>query len=234
MSKSEISITTKDGNFMGYLSSPKKNGPGVIVIQEIFGVNQWLRNVCDNLAEKGFFALAPDLFWRLQPGIQLDPTDENDFNKGLELYGKFNVDQSIKDIQSSIDTLRNIDGCSGKVGSVGYCLGGLLTYLTAARTDVNASSGYYGVGIEGVLEESKKIESPLQLHFAEKDSFVPLETAESICNQLEKNNNVTTYIYPNCDHGFARDTDPSHYDSSAADLANNRTLDLFRNSLLGN
>lgn len=231
MNKKEISINTDDGDFMGYLSSPDKDGPGVIVIQEIFGVNQWLRNICDMLASHGYHALAPDLFWRLQPGIQLDPTNESDFSKGLELYGNFNVNQSIKDIQSSINWIRNLNECTGNVGSIGYCLGGMLTYLTASRTDINASSGYYGVGIEGLLKEESNIKTPTLLHFAEQDGFVPKETAQKICDKFEKNNNITTFIYPNCDHGFARDTDPSHYNENAANMANTRTLDLFQKTL---
>jgi len=231
MNKKEISINTDDGNFMGYLSSPEQDGPGIIVIQEIFGVNQWLRNICDMLASHGYHALAPDLFWRLQPGIQLDPTNENDFNKGLELYGNFNVDQSIIDIQASIDWLKKSDRCTGKVGSIGYCLGGLLTYLTASRTNINASSGYYGVGIEGLLTEATEIKTPTLLHFAEKDGFVPKETAEIICNKFKDNDHVTTFMYQDCDHGFARDTDPSHYNEEAANLANTRSLDLFQKTL---
>jgi len=231
MNSSEVTIKGKNGEFMGYLSAPDGGGPGVIVIQEIFGVNSWLRGVCDMLADQGFMALAPDLFWPLEPGVQLDATVEADFNKGLELYGKFDVDKGIQDIQASIDFLRSADGCTGKVGSTGFCLGGVLSFLTGARTDSDANVGYYGVGIEGLLGEAGKIKKPLILHIAEQDSFVPKEASDQVRETLQGHEMVTIYTYDGCDHGFARDTDVGHYDKAATDLAHGRTIDLFNEAL---
>ncbi|MBP01892.1 MAG: carboxymethylenebutenolidase [Rhodospirillaceae bacterium] len=231
MNSSEINISSKDGDFMGYLASPSEGGPGIIVLQEIFGVNSWLRGVCDMFAKEGYMALAPDLFWRQQAGIQLDPTNEADFAKGLEIYGEFDVDKSVQDIQASIDNLRNNDKCNGKVGSTGFCLGGLLSYLTAARTNSNANSGYYGVGIEGLLNEANNITTPLMLHIASEDSFVPKDVSEKICSHLNGYELINTFIYKGCDHGFARDTDPSHYNPEATKIAHSRTLDLFNKEL---
>jgi carboxymethylenebutenolidase len=231
MNSREISIQGEDGDFMGYLATPPAGGPGIIVIQEIFGVNTWLRGVCDMFAEEGYMALAPDLFWRQQPGIQLDPTDEKDFARGLEIYGEFDVNKSINDIQAAIDSLRKNDTCNGRVGSIGFCLGGLLSYLTAARTNANANSGYYGVGIEGLLDEAQNIKSPLMLHIASEDSFVPKEVSEKICSSLNGYEAISTFVYEGCDHGFARDTDPSHYNKSATEMAHSRTLDLFNKEL---
>jgi len=231
MSSFEVTINGKDGDFMGYLSSPAEGGPGVIVIQEIFGVNGWLRDVCDMLAANGYMALAPDLFWRIQPGVQLDATIEAEFNEGLELYGKFDVDKGVEDIQAAIDHLRGREGCNGKVGTTGFCLGGLLTYLSATRTDSNANSGYYGVGIEGLLGEAGKIKSPTILHIAGEDAFVPKEAADQVRAGLEGHEQVTIYSYAGCNHGFARETDASHYDKDATELAHGRTLDLFKSAL---
>lgn len=231
MSSFEVTIKGKDGDFMGYLSAPAEGGPGVIVIQEIFGVNGWLRDVCDMLAENGYMALAPDLFWRIQPGVQLDATIESEFNEALDLYGKFDVDKGVEDIQASIDHLRGREGCNGKVGTTGFCLGGLLTYLSATRTDSNANSGYYGVGIEGLLGEAGKIKAPLILHIAEEDAFVPKEATDQVRAGLEGHEQVKIYSYPGCNHGFARDTDASHYDKAATELAHGRTLDLFKSAL---
>ena len=231
MSSYEVTIKGSDGDFMGYLSAPAKGGPGVIVIQEIFGVNGWLRDVCDMLAENGYMALAPDLFWRIQPGVQLDPTIESEFNEGLDLYGKFDVDKGIEDIQASIDHLRGREGCTGKVGTTGFCLGGMLTFLSATRTDSDANSGYYGVGIEGVLGEAGKIKAPTILHIAEEDAFVPKEAADQVRAGLEGHEKVTIYSYPGCNHGFARETDANHYDKAAAEKAHGRTLDLFKGAL---
>ena len=232
MSGTEIQISTGDGDMMGYLATPASgSGPGVVVIQEVFGVNPWLRQVCDWLAGEGYMALAPDLFWRLQPGVQLDPTQEEEFQQALDLYGKFDVEAGVKDIQASITHLRGLDGCSGKVGTTGFCLGGLLAYLTATRTDSDAASAYYGVGIEGMLGESGNIKVPTLLHIAGADAFVPPEAAAQVRDGLAGHAQVTIHDYPGLGHGFCRETDPSHYDAVGAEAANGRTLELFKSAL---
>ena len=231
MSSYEVTINGKDGDFMGYLSSPAEGGPGVVVIQEIFGVNTWLRDVCDMLAEKGYMALAPDLFWRVQPGVQLDATIEEEFNQGLDLYGKFDVDKGIEDIQAAITYLRKRDECNGKVGTTGFCLGGMLTYLSGTRTDTDASAAYYGVGIEGLLGEASNIKKPMLLHIADEDSFVPKEASDQVRDALQGHEMVSIYTYEGCDHGFARDSDEAHYNAEATELAHGRTLDLFKGAL---
>jgi carboxymethylenebutenolidase len=231
MNSYEVTIKGADGDFMGYLSTPAGGGPGVIVIQEIFGVNGWLRDVCDMLADHGFMALAPDLFWRIQPGVQLDPTIEAEFNEGLGLYGKFDVDKGVEDIQASINDLRKREGCRGKVGTTGFCLGGLLSFLSATRTDSEANAGYYGVGIDELLGEAGNIKTPTILHIAEKDSFVPTEASDKVRAGLKDNQMVTIYSYAGCDHGFARETDARHYEKAAAELAHSRTIDLFKSAL---
>ncbi|HEY4123616.1 MAG TPA: dienelactone hydrolase family protein, partial [Rhizomicrobium sp.] len=133
---SDITINGPDGNFSGYLSTPSAgSGPGVVVIQEIFGVNAVMRGVADALAARGYLALCPDLFWRLQPGIQLTDKTKGEWDQAFALMNKFDPDAGVKDIQASITQLRGTAGCTGKVGAVGYCLGGLLAYLSAARTD---------------------------------------------------------------------------------------------------
>lgn len=232
MAGKEISIAGKDGTFMGYLATPTGgSGPGVIVIQEIFGINPWLRSVTDWLAAQGYMALAPDLFWKLEPGIQLDPTDEDQFNKGLDLFGKFDADGGVEDIQATISTLRKMPGCSGKVGNLGFCLGGMLSYLTAARTDADASASYYGVGLENLLGEAEKIKTPTILHMAREDGFVPLDAQTKVENGLKGRGQITIYAYDGAKHGFCRETDKTHYKADAAKLAHERTLELFQKAL---
>jgi len=231
MSSYEVKVNGKHGDFMAYLSGPEGGGPGIVVVQEIFGVNGWLRDVCDMFAKQGYMAIAPDLFWPIQPGVQLDPTIEENFNTGLDLYGKFDVDKGIEDIQSTITDLRSRKGCNGRVGVTGFCLGGLLTYLSATRTDTNASAAYYGVGIEGLLNEASNIKAPTLIHVADEDSFVPKEASDEVRAALEGHEMVTVHTYANCDHGFARDTDPAHYDKEATELAHGRTLNLFKGVL---
>ena len=136
-------------------------------------MNAFVRATADGLAARGFFALAPDLFWRLEPNIQLTDKTDAEWKRAFDLMGKFNIETGVKDIQAAITTLRVHAGSSGKIGTVGYCLGGLLAYLTAARTDADASVGYYGVNIQTKLAEAASIKKPLMLHIAGKDGFTP-------------------------------------------------------------
>ncbi|HEV2562044.1 MAG TPA: dienelactone hydrolase family protein [Rhizomicrobium sp.] len=228
---SDITIKGADGNFGAYLASPASGrGPGVVVIQEIFGVNEVMRHIADNLAARGYFALAPDLFWRIEPGVQITDKTDAEWKQAFALMGKFNADSGMKDIQSTITHLRGLSGCTGKVGAVGYCLGGKLAYLSATRTDSDASVGYYGVGIQDLLGEAKNIKKPLMLHIAGKDQFVPPEAQKKIIDGLSGNSHVTIHTYPEMDHAFAREGG-AHYDKACAELANGRTATFFRQHL---
>ena len=165
-----VTISTLSGNetFAAYVARPAKTPKAaILVIQEIFGVNAGIRRKCDKLAEEGYLAVAPDLFWRLEPDVELDPDVEPEFQRALDLMGKFNQDQGIRDIEATIHHIRREEGVP-KVGCVGYCLGGRLAYMTAARTDVDASVGYYGVGIDGLLDEKHAIAHPLMLHIPDR------------------------------------------------------------------
>jgi carboxymethylenebutenolidase len=231
MTAKQISISGPDGAFAGYLATPSSGkGPGVVVIQEIFGVNQVMRDIADDLASHGYFALAPDLFWRLEPSVQLTDKTDAEWKRAFDLMGRFDVDSGVKDIQTTIDTLRARPGCSGKVGAVGYCLGGQLAYLAATRTNADASVGYYGVSIQDKLAEASNIKKPLILHIAAKDQFTPPEAQAKIQEGLGKNKLVTLHVYPEMDHAFAR-VGGAHYDKACADLANGRTSTFFRQHL---
>jgi carboxymethylenebutenolidase len=226
-----ISIKGKDGDFSGYLASPGPGrGPGLVVIQEIFGVNTVMREIADGMASRGYFALVPDLFWRLEPNIQLTDKTDADWKKALDLMGRFDVDKGITDIQSSIDTLRALPGCTGKVGALGYCLGGQLAYLTAARTNIDAAVGYYGVNIQNRLDEAENIKHPLMLHIAEADEYVPPAAQAKIEAGLKDNPQVTIHRYPLMNHAFAR-VGSAHYDKAMADHANIRSATFFRQHL---
>src|SRR6201996_774899 len=224
MTGQDIRIEGPDGEFGAYLASPASGrGPGIVVIQEIFGVNAVMRGVADDLAARGYFALCPDLFWRLEPGVQLTDKTDAEWQRAFDLMNRFDPDAGIKDIQATIDHLRtDVPGCTGKVGAVGYCLGGLLAYLTAARTDADASVGYYGVNIADKLDEAAKIRKPLMLHIAGKDQFVPPDAQKTVADGLKGNSHVTIHVYPEMDHAFAR-AGGEHFDHANAELANTRT-----------
>jgi len=224
----DITIATAaNESFGAYLARPQSGtGPGLVLIQEIFGINQVMRDLADAYATQGFITLCPDLFWRQEPSIQLTDQSEADWARAFELYQGFDEDAGTKDLGATLSALRQLDGCTGKAGSVGYCLGGKLAYLMATRTDAHCNVGYYGVAIENNLQEAADITRPLMLHLAEKDQFVPPEAQTAITQALAANPNVTIHKYAGMDHAFAR-LGGQHYDQAAADLANRRSGDFF-------
>lgn len=228
-----ISITTLDGNagFDCYVAEPAGTPrAAIVVIQEIFGVNAGIRSKCDRLAADGYLALAPDLFWPIAPGIQLDPDVPEQMQQALGLMGKFNQDAGIRDIEATIRQARSLLGDGGKVGAVGYCLGGRLAFMTAARTDVDASVGYYGVGIDGLLGEKHAIAHPVLLHIPEEDHFVDKAAQAAMHAGLDDDAKVTLYDYPGEDHGFATEFGARRSDE-AAQLADERTAAFFAEHL---
>jgi carboxymethylenebutenolidase len=225
------SVTTLDGGSMGaYRAAPEGQATAaIVVIQEIFGVNAGIRRKCDALAAAGYLAIAPDLFWRIRPGIELDPDVDAEMQEALGLMGQFDQDAGIRDIEATIRAGRAEVG-GGKVGAVGYCLGGRLAYMTAARTDVDASVGYYAVGIDGLLGEKHAIAHPLMLHIAGEDGFVDKATQAKMHEGLDDHPRVTLYDYPGEDHGFATEFGKRRSDA-AARLADERTAAFFTENL---
>ena len=228
----EVTIHAADGgSFSAYLAAPKNGkGAGLLLIQEIFGVNRVMRDLADGFAAQGYAVMCPDLFWRQEPGIDITDQSEAEWKKAFALYQGFNADKGVDDLKATLAALRKHAACTGKVGSVGYCLGGKLAYLMATRSDADANVGYYGVGIQDSLGEAKSIKQPLMLHIAGKDQFVPPEAQTKIKQGLQANPLVTLYSYPEQDHAFAR-VGGQHYDRAAADLANRRTADFFKQHL---
>lgn len=226
MPAQEVTITTPDGEFMAYQNG---EGPAIVVIQEIFGVNQVMRDICDDFAEQGYTAICPDLFWRLEPGIQLTDQTEEEWQQAFDYMERFDIDKGVKDIGETLAYARRQSG--GKAGAVGYCLGGLLAYLTACRTDSDATVGYYGVNIDKYLDEAKNIEKPLLLHIAAEDRFVDKDQQKKVMDALEGNTHVTIHRYEGVDHAFAR-KGGDHYDPEAAEMANARTRKFFQDHLV--
>lgn len=226
MSGQDIKLKAKDGgSFTGYLAKPESgHGPGVVVIQEIFGVNAVMRGITDQFTQNGFVALCPDLFWRQEPGIQLTDQTDAEWARAFELFQGFDLDKGVADLDATIETLRKMPACSGKIGTVGFCLGGRLAYLTATRTKTNAAVGYYGVYLTEHLNEI--IRCPLMLHIAGADEFVPAEAQKQIHAALDRHAKVTLHDYPGLGHAFAREGG-KHWDAQAAKTAHARTLTFF-------
>jgi len=232
MSKSHLQIEADDGSghFAGYLALPPGgSGPGLVIAQEIFGVNATMREAADAYAAQGYVVLVPDLFWRLQPGIELGYTPE-DWQRAFELYQGFDEARGVDDLQAAISVLRARPEVRGKVGVLGYCLGGKLAYLAACRTDADASVSYYGVGIENALGEAARIKRPLLMHVAALDKFCPPEAQAKIVAALGSAAHVELHVYPGVDHAFVRQGG-DHFDAAAAQLADARSAAALKAAL---
>jgi carboxymethylenebutenolidase len=231
MSGESMTITTPDGAFSVYVARPSAaKAPAVVVLQEIFGVNAVMRGVCDRLAAQGYLAVCPDLFWRIEPGIDITDQSEAEWKRAFELFNAFDVEAGLDDIAATIDAVRARPDVNGKVGAVGYCLGGLLAFLTATRTDSDASVCYYGVGIEKYTAEVDKLARPLLMHVAEEDQFSPKPVQQLIQTALKNHPQIEIHAYPGRDHAFAR-PGGEHYHEADAKLADSRTLAFFHTNL---
>lgn len=229
---SYMTLPVKDGGSMNaYIAMPKITpAPAVIVIQEIFGVNEGIRKKCDWLAEKGFVAVAPDLFWRIEPGIELTDQTDQEWERAFELFNTFNVDQGVEDLRDAHHTLIGHADTTGQVGCLEYCLGGQLAYLLACRSNIKASIGYHGVNIENLTDEAQKITHPLMLHIAGQDEYVPKDAQDKIHHALDGHHNIVIYDYPQMDHAFTR-IGGAHYNKEQADIADTRSLDFLTTHL---
>lgn len=226
-----VRIASSDGGeFSAYLSVPLKGkGPGIVVLQEIFGANANMRKICDWLASRQFTALCPDMFWRVEPNVELD---EDQRERGRALRMKTDDTQAAADAAVCIEFLRRHEACTGRVGVAGYCWGGLLSYLTAVRHRPDAAVGYYGVGIDKKLDQAKNLSCPLMLHYAGQDKSAGPEVAHQVREAFRDDPRVTVWEYPEANHAFAR-PGGSNFHARSADLADMRTLSFFVETLFG-
>ena len=227
-----ISIQARDGSgrFGAYLAVPKSgSGPGLVIAQEIFGVNKTMRDIADDYAEEGYVVLVPDLFWRQEPGIELGHSPE-EMQSAFGYYGGFDEAKGVEDLQSTIDVLRAMPQCTGKVGVLGFCLGGKLAYLAAARTNADVAVSYYGVGIEKAIGELDQVKMRLVMHVAELDKFCPPEAQAQIAAAAKGRANVELYLYSGQDHAFAR-KGGDHYHKASALMAHQRSLTALKREI---
>jgi carboxymethylenebutenolidase len=218
-----ITLEGRDGWFAAYVARPKASpASAVVVLHEVFGVNADIRKSCDELAEQDFLAVAPDLFWRQEPGVDLSVTSEPDWQHGLRLYQAYDRDAGARDVKDTVNAVAKLPECTGKVAVMGFCLGGLMTFLTAVRYGLDAAVVYHGGDTEKYLTELKGFDSPLLMHLAEEDEFISKPAQAAIKAALAGRRNTTVYSYQGQHHAFARHNG-AHYDVAAATLANGRT-----------
>jgi len=226
----EIKLKAADGagEFTAYVWEPKGTelAGAVVLIQEIFGVNDALRATGEELAAQGFIAVAPDLFWRQEPGVNLTDKTEAEWTRAFALMNGFNQDKGVEDLKVTLAAARELPRCNGSAGTMGFCLGGRLAVMMATRSDADLNVSYYGVGLDELADEFDNIAAPLMLHIAENDEFVPPAAQEKLLDALEDSEWVDAFIYPGAQHAFAR-VNGVHYDARAATIANGRTTELL-------
>ena len=228
---STITIKTRAGDFAAYVAYPDADkAPAVVVLHEVFGVNEDIRLTCQALAAQGFIDIAPDLFWRQEPGVDLSVTSEADWKKGLGLYMAYDRDAGVSDIEATIAAARELPRSTGKVAVMGYCLGGLMTFLTAARSKVDAAVAFHGGDTEKYLGEAASVSAPFLMHLAGADEFITPEAQAQIKEAFAGKPNVTIYTYEGCHHAFSRHGG-AHYDAAAAKSANDRTWAFLKEKL---
>lgn len=227
-----LTITTDVGSFSAYVDYPEADkAPAVVVLHEVFGVNDDIRQTCDALASQGFIAVAPDLFWRQQAGVDLSVTSEADWKAGLALYMAYDRAKGVEDIMATIDAARHLDRSTGRVAVMGYCLGGLMAFLTAARSKVDAAVAFHGGDTEKYLDQAKAVTAPFLMHLADEDEFISKAAQADIKSAFAGMSNVAIYSYPGCNHAFSRHGG-AHYDAAAAKTANDRTWAFLKEKLI--
>jgi len=226
-----VTVKGHDGTFAAHIARPKTPpAPAVVVLQELFGVNADIRAICNELAGQGFIAIAPDLFWRQEPGVDLNVTSEADWQHGLRLYAAYDRDAGARDIMETIRTAVELPESTGKIALQGYCLGALMAFITAARYEVDAAVAYHGADTEKYLGEVGRLAAPLLMHLGEEDEFISKAAQAQIKAALAGKANATVYSYPGQRHAFSRHNG-LHYNAAAAPLANRRTSEFLHQQL---
>jgi carboxymethylenebutenolidase len=222
-----ITIKASDGtgSFNAYVVEPKSKHAGVVVlIQEIFGVNQAMRDAAAWVADMDFIAVCPDLFWRIEPGIDITDKSDAEWKRAFELFQAFDQVKGIDDLKATVAACRTLPGANGKVATMGYCLGGRLAFMMAEQSDADANISYYGVGLDGLLGDLNKITKPLVVHVADRDEYFPAEGRAAVVAATAGHKHITTYVYSGADHAFAR-VNGVHWDGRSATIANGRSAE---------
>ena len=231
---SNMTITAADGagTFDAYVATPAGDAPhgAVVLIQEIFGVNDSMKGTAHQVAEQGYIVVAPDLFWRIRPGVNLTDKSESEWKEAFALMNAFDQDKGVEDLKAALAAARTMPGCNGKAGTMGYCLGGRLAMMMALRSDADVNVSYYGVGLDGLLDGVDNIKAPLLVHIADQDKFFPPEGRAKVVAALQGHAYAHAYVYPDADHAFAR-VGGTHWQARAATIANGRSAEALATSL---
>jgi carboxymethylenebutenolidase len=225
MTTIHIDATDGTGRFSALVVKPHEKPAGaVVLIQEIFGVNASMRATAEAVADLGFFVVVPDLFWRLEPGVNLTDKSEAEWKKAMALMQAFDQDKGVEDLKATLAAARALPGANGRAGTMGYCLGGRLAFLMAEHSDSDVNISYYGVGLDALLPDLDKVHRPLILHIADQDEFFPADKRAKVVRAAQGNPHVRAYVYPNVHHAFAR-VGGVHWNGRAATIATGRSAE---------
>jgi carboxymethylenebutenolidase len=231
MKTENVIVPMRDGKMGAYIAYPDKTPAGAIIaIMEIWGVNDTMRAHAHEFAEAGFVCLVPDLFWRQEPGVELSDRNPAHVEKAFDLYYNFDYDLGVQDMEDTRAYLKTLSAVNGKVGAVGYCLGGKLCYLMCCRTEIDCAVAYYGTYIEHNIREVGNLHRPFVLHMAMKDRWVQKEVNDLLERKLSPNPLVEIHKYPGADHAFARHGGLT-YSKPEADRALTLSVDFFHKYL---
>ena len=232
MSTMQITAADGTGSFDAYVASPLGDGPhgAVVLIQEIFGVNESMRETAQQVAEQGYIVVVPDLFWRIKPGVDLTDQSEAEWKEAFALMNGFDQQKGVDDLKATVAAARALPGCNGKVGTMGYCLGGRLAMMMAMRSDADVNISYYGVGLDSLLDGIDGIRTPLLLHIADQDDQFPPAGRAKVVAGLRNHGHARTYVYPDAGHAFAR-AGGTHWQARAAAIANGRSAEALAAAL---
>jgi len=225
MATIKITATDGTGTFDAYVVQPKEKPVGaVVLIQEIFGVNQSMKDTAAEVAGLGFIAVVPDLFWRIERNVDLTDKSEAEWQKAFALMQKFDQPKGVDDLKATLAAARKLPGCNGRAGTMGYCLGGRLAFMMAEQSDADVNISYYGVGLDGLLADLGRVTKPLIVHIADKDEYFPAAARAKVVQAAKGHKQISTYVYPNADHAFAR-VGGIHWHGRSAWIANGRSAE---------
>ncbi len=221
----QIAATDGTGSFDALLVEPKRKPAGVVVlIQEIFGINDAMRATAAEVADMGFFALCPDLFWRQERNVDITDKSEAEWKHAFALMNGFDQAKGVEDLKATMATARTLPGANGRVGTMGYCLGGRLAVMMAEQSDADVNVSYYGVGLDGLIDGLGRVTRPLLVHIADQDEFFPAEGRAKTIAAMKGHPQIRTYVYPGANHAFAR-VGGVHWDARSAVIANGRSAE---------
>ncbi len=231
MSNMMVQAADGSGSFSALVVEPKKTPAGaVVLIQEIFGVNDAMRAAAAQVADLGFIAVCPDLFWRLQPGVDLTDRTEAEWKQAMDFLNRFDQAKGVEDLKATVSAVRTMPGCNGHVGTMGYCLGGRLAVMMATGSDADVNVSYYGVGIDDQIPQFGAIRAPLVMHIAGEDGFFPADKRAQVIEAAKGAAHVHAFNYAGADHGFAR-VNGNHWHGLAAAIANGRSAEALAAAL---